>query len=544
MLVATILIAVSDVLTCCMRRTLVSRKDQRKRIEENAEMNGDNYYSQQAAQPVAPPPLTDPALGPHANGANSLPSFATFDKSAPGPEDDRIPLNERTATGYSGSTAMRPSLDEPGMERYGMGAGRGGPNMRARGGRPYAQLRDEFGNPLAPSPALGGRRSSQDGYPRNMSPHESIRGRGQGGYPPRGVPRGGLYNGRGGPMGRGGIGPGNAMGAAGVGMVAGDPMGRNRGPPPGYGPSGNRGGYGPNGGLQHRRSSGASSGPVFNGRQPSPGPAINAHAQVDGLARAESPPPLPNQEQNHAIGQAIEMDERTGSPAQTPTFPPIHHPMRDGGSDTSGAYGSQQMLPIMNPADNYSQEYGILFEGLNSTDESRYVPARANWNANTNGPQLNPPTHSSPPPQVTKSSPRARRKSEPYYEDVDPRFSQDHSMNVPTLLVPGGQARSGELEPRGQHIGLQPSASYDSVQDGPLSESSNFTSISERGINPQWQSEQQRYQYGTGGVPNRQPQGGAIAQQRDFLLSSNPDFELGGPRGKFSGRGGRAGAMM
>ena len=349
-----------------MRRTLVSRKDQRKRIEENAEMNGDNYYAQQAAQAVAPPPLTNPAIGSNNTGANSLPSFATFDKSTAGPEDDRIPLNERTATGYSGSTAMRPSLDEPGMERYGMGAGRGGSNMRGRGGRPYAQPRDEFGNPLPPSPALGGRRTSQDGYPRNMSPHEPIRGRGYGGYQPRGVPRGGLYNGRGGPMGRGGIGPGSAMGAAGAGMIIGDAMGRNRGPPPGYGPPSNRGGYGPNGGLQHRRSSGASSGPGLNGRQPSPGPSTNAYAQIDGLARAESPPPLPNQEDNHAIGQAIEMDERTGSPAQTPTstFPPIHHHMRDGGSDTPGAYGSPQMLPIMNPADNYSQEYVILFIGL------------------------------------------------------------------------------------------------------------------------------------------------------------------------------------
>lgn len=176
----------------------------------------------------------------------------------------------------------------------------------------------------------------------------------------------------------------------------------------------------------------------------------------------------------------------------------------------------------------------------------RYVPARAAWaGGQPQGPTRSP--HNSPPPQQglvsSASSLKSRRKSEPYYEDVDPRFSQDHSKAMPSLLVPG--VKSADQHPPG----IQHSASYDSIQDGPLSESSNFTSISERGINPQWQSEQQRHQYGMGGVPNRQPQGAAVAQQRDFLLTSNPDFELGGgvpggARGKSSNRGGGRGGPM
>lgn len=115
---------------------------------------------------------------------------------------------------------------------------------------------------------------------------------------------------------------------------------------------------------------------------------------------------------------------------------------------------------------------------------------------------------------------------------------------MPSILVPGGQHGTGEYDQPQHHLGIQPSASYDSIQDGPLSESSHFTSISERGVNPQWQTEQQeRNQYGMGGIPNRKPQGPAASQQRDFLLTSNPDFEVGGAKGSPSNQGVRGGAL-
>ena len=177
----------------------------------------------------------------------------------------------------------------------------------------------------------------------------------------------------------------------------------------------------------------------------------------------------------------------------------------------------------------------------------RYVPARTNWTANGVGPPPSRSPHNSPPPQGLPISPspvRPRKTSETYYEDVDPRFSQDYGKNMPTILVPGGGPRIGEYDQLQHHPGIQPSASYESIQDGPLSESSHFTSISERGVNPQWQTEQQqqRNQYGMGGIPNRQPQGPALSHQRDFLLTGNPDFEIGGGRGNAANRGSRSGA--
>src|SRR4051794_21071600 len=46
-LASTILITASGIITCAMRRTLVTRKARKKVIAANAEMNGENYYSRQ-----------------------------------------------------------------------------------------------------------------------------------------------------------------------------------------------------------------------------------------------------------------------------------------------------------------------------------------------------------------------------------------------------------------------------------------------------------------------------------------------------------------
>ena len=101
--------------------------------------------------------------------------------------------------------------------------------------------------------------------------------------------------------------------------------------------------------------------------------------------------------------------------------------------------------------------------------------------------------------------------------------------------MPGGQKDDPYAPNNSDHHPLQTTASYDSVQDGAASESSNFTSISERGVNPQWQAEHQGF--GMGGIPNRGP---PPQQQRDFLLANNPDFELpAGRGGRGAGRGGR-----
>lgn len=101
-LAATIIITASSVLTCAMRRTLVSRKARKKRIEENAEMNGQNYYAMQQESRYAraeSPPL--PADGSDSN----KPAFATYDYDARRPSaEDRIPLNTKAPSIQTTST--------------------------------------------------------------------------------------------------------------------------------------------------------------------------------------------------------------------------------------------------------------------------------------------------------------------------------------------------------------------------------------------------------------------------------------------------------
>jgi hypothetical protein len=167
--------------------------------------------------------------------------------------------------------------------------------------------------------------------------------------------------------------------------------------------------------------------------------------------------------------------------------------------------------------------------------------------------RFNPaPRHNTPPLQTIVGSPamaaarqspaiqhapahlqpsRARVSGDNYYEDVDPRFDQEHMakhnalpQQTPTSLMPGSQPQ------------LMASPSYDSVNEGPASDSSHFTSISERGINPAWRPDHGSGAYGPGGVPHRGPPP-PQQQQRDFLLSGNPDFELGRSKGATGARG-------
>ena len=396
-LVSTILIVVSGIVTCAMRRTLVSRKARKKRIAENAEMNGDNYYNRQDAHKAeAPPPLTQQPTAPVVNGTtgpDTLPQFATFadSKTRRIEEEDRIPLRSLSGTTPSTVSGARTVISDDGTDRYGGGqSGRGamgamGALRGGRGARTYNGPRDEYGNPLPPAPGFGSnagsRRNSQDQQMRRQYSGETLnsqgsRGRGRGGYPPRGYGRGGLYNGRGGPgmngNGRGGTHMGALAAGAGAGMVAGEMMGRGqRGPPPGYGNgygSQGRGGgpgpygrnespYGAPGSYGRRQSPGPPSAPGY-GRQTSPAPmsgAVPVGAVYDYGSRTQSPggvngqrfreqeqpPPMPVPKPSQdSIGQAIEMDATTGSPSLPTGFD--GHPIRDSDGDVQGFVGLQQ----------------------------------------------------------------------------------------------------------------------------------------------------------------------------------------------------------
>lgn len=266
-LASTILITASGVVTCAMRRTLVSRKARKKRIAENAEMSGENFYSRQAQETKTqmPPPLTAGATAPMASGGPSpdgLPSFTTFDASRARNDEVRGP-----ASSVPGSSTAVTSRENASDRQYGISP------SRSRSRPPQNAPRDEYGNPLPLGNGYGGplvRNRSEER--RGQGPYrEDVYGaprggygppRGRGGYTPRGSygPRGGYsgptrggpsqgYNGRGGwqgppargysDRGRGGFPVAAMAGGVGGALAAGAVMDRGpRQPPPDYPPSG------------------------------------------------------------------------------------------------------------------------------------------------------------------------------------------------------------------------------------------------------------------------------------------------------------------
>lgn len=315
-LASTVLITASGVVTCAMRRTLVSRKARKKRIAQNAEMNGENHYARQTAieeDSLPPPNIHSPR--PMVNGGTTgdqLPAFTTYDSKSQGiTDDERVPLNTRTLSNRTvPSNGTRPETSEDGSEKYG-GIGRGAPGgMRGGGhGGQFNGPRDEFGNLLPPSNAFGP--VPQGGFRREPSDHrmthqysnetmdsQQSRGRGRGGYPGRGYGRGGPFgpgrgpgfngNGRGIPL-------GPLAAAADGGMIANEMGNRRQGAaPPGYGNGyrpdgrGTPGQYngdiasGPGGAAMYARDQSSSR---YSG-SPSPGPPSGA------VGYGRQPPPI------------------------------------------------------------------------------------------------------------------------------------------------------------------------------------------------------------------------------------------------------------
>jgi len=122
---------------------------------------------------------------------------------------------------------------------------------------------------------------------------------------------------------------------------------------------------------------------------------------------------------------------------------------------------------------------------------------------------------------------------------VDPRFAETPTATnsmVPGPLAPNyvHGASSGSLQP----LGMDGNNSYEDVQSGSRSpaesDRSNFTSVSQRGVNPRWNGGQSGYG-GSGPMPNRRPVN--ATPRNDILLNSNPDFQLPGGRGRGGGPG-------
>jgi hypothetical protein len=181
---------------------------------------------------------------------------------------------------------------------------------------------------------------------------------------------------------------------------------------------------------------------------------------------------------------------------------------------------------------------------------SRYVPARAGWNNSA----VELPTNNSNVGSYSRPRPKPRGNSggsDIYYEDVDPRFAQseilppppNHPGGLPPALA-AGPSRPPYHDEASDSLNIRPPPLTSSYEDLPgarspaESETSNFTSVSQRGVNPNWRP----------GYPGEFNSFGPMRRQsntqarRDVLLDSNPDFQLPGmaPPGRrpVRGRGG------
>ncbi|KAI0454049.1 pali-domain-containing protein [Xylaria acuta] len=555
-LAATILVLLSFIVSCAMRRTLVGRKARKKRIAENAEMSGENYYNRQVQQEATSVVASSlqPTV-PSVSGANGpsdkLPSFATYEKRDDRSSDERIPLTART-----------PSERSPNNAPLDMGVSDLPNNRRSLSGSTQTLPTDPYGNPITQPP---------DAYGMRRGPSiERMDGRGRGGPP-------GGYRGRGG-NGRGVYGGGYGPPPNGRTGYGGPPNGRGaygspgRGPygsgPNGRGSPGPRGGY--NGGMRGGRTPppGYAGGAPYDGRTPPPAgfvaygpgrqvspvpprapyddnpsmPSVSTGVTNTGgyqpyrpddandLPRAESPPPLPGTDlpASGAVGQAVEMDATTGSPAQSPAgFGQFNNRIRDSDTDVAG------MLALQEARTSSAQQHDAITseQGKYSQDE-QYVPPRQAWNQGPGRASPSSPSapHLSPGPQEpndsTRSPPPVTLNGGNYYEDVDPRFV--------------------EPSPRAQQTTQEAPVGFDDPHLAPgarsptISERSGFTSVSQRGINPRWNPPPgQGYNQQ---MPPRRP----VNRNDVNILNSNPDFQLPGRRGGSTNpsRGGARGGGM
>ncbi|OBT49748.1 hypothetical protein VE04_09877 [Pseudogymnoascus sp. 24MN13] len=501
-LAATILIAASGIVSCAMRRTLVSRKARKRRIEENAEMNGENFYNRQAATGPLPAPITAPTIASSSvTGGNGdkLPAFATFE-SAQADADARADLQPTMVESHS-LRALPPALQRqcqlpsPDALKTATALPLLCPGTAATEDRRNAT------NTVTSSPHKAECATRTQGTNSDQvatadaadlkvlsAVAAAVLVDGRGGY-----------GGPGGPAqaaGRGGYGPGPGPG----GMRGG------RGPPPNY-PGGynNRGGgYGgpgpqrsvspPNNGYGFDQSQQSLNSSGYGGGGGGPG-----NGRPESLARAESPPPM--DDGMGPVGQAIEMDATTGSRS-----PGLHPPggygggLRDSDADVAGTVGMQQQRGVVSDGSKYS------------VDE--YIPPRQNWPSG--GPRASSPLTTGP--TGLHPVPRAHLSQQSegsYYEDVDPRFSPPSPHNVGLASSQGGSGPGmvpAPLMPGGGRMGPSPVGGAGRMGSPVGSE----------------RSEGQRWQ-GQGGQQQQQQQQGRMGGGRN-VLDSNADFAVPGGR--------------
>lgn len=538
-LASTIMLAISAVASCAMRRAIVSKKARQKRIAENAEMSGENFYKAEdqmnslpaMASPVPPVSTFNERT---AAGGDHLPAFATSEhlrKDDP-ISDERMPLTQRSpaenlndvesvgdasfvAPTRSASRDRHGNLINGPRDTYGSrpyGRGRGGNQRGGRGAHgPYG-------------------RGGFDAYGvAGRGP-----GRGRGGY--------GLPPGRGGPRVRGGYRP-PIHGAYGPGDMSG-----GRAPPP-VAVYGNM----PPGHFDHMSPADE----YTSYGQPHASPTSLEHhwdgnnnssvAESRDLPLAESPPPLPG----HAVpAPPVEMD--AGAFGLQNDMSSNTHQLRDSDVDVAGMVGLQQSRAMgdggratyMSDSSKYSTDFLPIPPGAVSHDNSERNLSRAASPA--------PLYRQAPEPAQPNMALVGSGSHADYYEDRDPRFDGPAAQTAhgngnphlrPTEPIdevvhtragggrsPAGSERHHPTEPIYEDVHTTVGGARSPAE----SERSNFTSISQRGVNPRWEPRPPMPNLGPPAA--RSPQ---MKQQRqDVLLNSNPDFQLPGSRGSGPNRSG------
>ncbi|KKA27904.1 hypothetical protein TD95_004199 [Thielaviopsis punctulata] len=620
-LASTILLGLSAIMTCAMRRTLVSRKSRKKRIAEHAEMSGENYYNRENAVKAAnapPEPVpTLPTLGGANGGNDNLSAFVTLEgspsnKTPSQVSDERVPLTSHSPLQRSVSGSQSNEIPrQPSMNMGGYG-----PGPQRSGSVPPPV--DQYGNPIDNGQNMYNMNNSNPSFDR-------VNSRGRGG--PQNFRGRGGYGGRGGfngpngpygnygppapPNGRGGYGPrgrgGYSNRGGGYGPGPRDGYGQNDSQAPqgyqndngytqqGYNNMHTQDMYNPVGDTGYGNSSGSinESSTTLNydantnrsksfvpysqhqlsidsynatNSQNSNMPPVNlengldpnnsnSNNRISALPRAESPPPLPDNILETVtpviespVAVAVEMDA-------TPAALPIH----DDDNEIAGMVNLQQnrlgddtRQTYISDVSKYSQE------GPGVT--ASFVPPRTNTETPGNDWTGNVRPSAMPAPLALANSSASKSIPEneavgvgDYYEDVDPRYAAD----IPANSMTPEQPRKILLPP--PEVTIYDVADGNSPRSpGAESDLSNFTSISQRGINPRWNPDAppvppfgNRGPNGpmNGPLPNRGPPGpmGGASPNRgppgprgpNGMRGPSPNRGPGGPgmRGPSPGRG-------
>lgn len=545
---ATALVFFSLLVSCAMRRTLISRKDQRRRIAENAEMNAQNYYNREEQEPksafVMTTQPTVPTIVSGGSGTqDTLPAFATYET----PRDDQvsdehIPLTQRTTSERSNNGMQPVAADMAAVPGSDIGGPYNGP-QRSQSTDPYGNYPNNAYGAAAGQPYD---RMNRGPTRQATDPSNGYRGGGRGGRGGYGAPmrgRGGGY----GPPGRGGYGPRGGRGAGGYGPQSRGGSGQyynmprgggTRSPPPMNYSNDNVSQYNrlpqqqlgyvderdPYADVQLAQSD-----PLVNYPAPARSASASDHSSSNRfmpyrpdleLPRAESPPPLPEPTDSavSSSGHAIEMD---ATPAAAPSNSGDQYGnLRDSDTDVAGMVNLQQGKNPSSPRRETFASDGSRY----SQDEQNMAP-RAAWNQATgrSSPQVAPlapltTARRGPTPDISgTTAPVSNAKGAGnYYEDVDPRFDQT-AHTPPGRRTPPPPIR---LQPTTEVDYEEMRAAAGGTRSPAESEHSNFTSISQRGINPQWNPPP---------MPTRRPVQQQQQQRQDLILD-NPDFRLPGGR--------------